>query len=577
MSNTFYVPKNLYWEVDGTGDIGASAASRPNNVYLKGYLDINQITTPSNPASGEFRLYFKSDGNLYSLNSSGVEAQVNAASLTLPGSSTNTAIVRWSGTGGNSLLNSTVTIANTTGAMSFTATSGANITWSTDGAGDIGASGATRPNNIWIKTSANIGTIPSTSGGGVPGAGIVNAGGGDGISTPSFYAVSDQTTASFTALSAGTSPGFNGLRANGTTASPSIVTSGNTLVGYQAYGYDGTTYRRTALMQFVSDNTWTGGSSYPTRFTVSMTKSGATAITEMFRIDSAGQVILETSSGANLIWNTDGAGDIGASGATRPNNAYIKTNITVGGQVLVSAGTSSNPSIVNGANTNTGLNFLGGNQLTLTAAGTDRLFVSPTQVTVENAQFRTDDGTVSAPAHSFSSEVTSGLWRIGTSNLGISIAGTNVLNIKANGLGVSTVPSIEGDSGTYVSVVGTTGHFEAGCNTNTTQDSVIADVRFFNGSNFSGQLSCENAVASSSTSANLYLKTSNAGTLGIGIAIDNLQRVTIGKGTSGQHTLNTLSTTGASVGTLTNVPVSGNPAGYIQITINGSTHYIPYW
>ena len=44
-----------------------------------------------------------------------------------------------------------------------------------------------------------------------------------------------------------------------------------------------------------------------------------------------------------------------------------------------------------------------------------------------------------------------------------------------------------------------------------------------------------------------------------------------------QHQLWTTTTTGANVGTLTNVPVSGNPAGYIQITINGVQHYIPYW
>ena len=56
--------------------------------------------------------------------------------------------------------------------------------------------------------------------------------------------------------------------------------------------------------------------------------------------------------------------------------------------------------------------------------------------------------------------------------------------------------------------------------------------------------------------------------------------VTIGTGTSAQHVLNTkTATNGSGVGTLTNMPtgVSGNPAGYEQITINGVTHYRPYW
>jgi hypothetical protein len=47
-----------------------------------------------------------------------------------------------------------------------------------------------------------------------------------------------------------------------------------------------------------------------------------------------------------------------------------------------------------------------------------------------------------------------------------------------------------------------------------------------------------------------------------------------------QHLLNTATATHASgVGTITNLPsgYSGNPTGYIQITINGNTHVIPYW
>jgi len=47
-----------------------------------------------------------------------------------------------------------------------------------------------------------------------------------------------------------------------------------------------------------------------------------------------------------------------------------------------------------------------------------------------------------------------------------------------------------------------------------------------------------------------------------------------------QHILNTATATpDGGVGTLTNMPtgISGNPVGYIQITVNGNTHYLPYW
>jgi len=46
------------------------------NVSLSGYEDLLGITTPANPTAGRFKLYFKSDGLLYRLDSSGLEQQV---------------------------------------------------------------------------------------------------------------------------------------------------------------------------------------------------------------------------------------------------------------------------------------------------------------------------------------------------------------------------------------------------------------------------------------------------------------------------------------------------------------------
>ncbi len=56
--------------------------------------------------------------------------------------------------------------------------------------------------------------------------------------------------------------------------------------------------------------------------------------------------------------------------------------------------------------------------------------------------------------------------------------------------------------------------------------------------------------------------------------------VTIGSGTSTQHVLNTqLAANASGLLTLANAPsgISGDPVGYIQMTINGSTRYIPFW
>lgn len=65
------------------------------------------------------------------------------------------------------------------------------------------------------------------------------------------------------------------------------------------------------------------------------------------------------------------------------------------------------------------------------------------------------------------------------------------------------------------------------------------------------------------------------------VAITSTGALTLGQSaTPQQHTLNTTTATnGVGVGTITNLPAgfSGNPTGYIQITINGGTHVIPYW
>lgn len=61
-------------------------------------------------------------------------------------------------------------------------------------------------------------------------------------------------------------------------------------------------------------------------------------------------------------------------------------------------------------------------------------------------------------------------------------------------------------------------------------------------------------------------------------SIDNNAQVTIGNGTTAQHIINgATKTDGAQTGTLTNAPTAGNPAGYLKVTINGTTSYIPFW
>lgn len=55
-------------------------------------------------------------------------------------------------------------------------------------------------------------------------------------------------------------------------------------------------------------------------------------------------------------------------------------------------------------------------------------------------------------------------------------------------------------------------------------------------------------------------------------------QVALGNGTGAVNVrLNSAATTGALTGTLTNSPVTGNPATWIQVNINGTNRYIPCW
>ena len=55
---------------------------------------------------------------------------------------------------------------------------------------------------------------------------------------------------------------------------------------------------------------------------------------EMFKFVQGGSFYLMKSTGANILWDTDGGGSIGASGATRPANVYAATTVNAAGSVL---------------------------------------------------------------------------------------------------------------------------------------------------------------------------------------------------------------------------------------------------
>ena len=75
--------RNIVPRANGEGNIGTSVKNWLSGFFqsinILGAMILTQISTPSNPSSGANKLYVKSDGKLYKLDSSGNEEQVGAA------------------------------------------------------------------------------------------------------------------------------------------------------------------------------------------------------------------------------------------------------------------------------------------------------------------------------------------------------------------------------------------------------------------------------------------------------------------------------------------------------------------
>ena len=112
-----------------------------------------------------------------------------------------------------------------------------------------------------------------------------------------FFTSSDDTAGPYIHLT----------KSRGTAASPTEVSSGDTLGAIAFFGYDGSTYRTAARIVAEADGTWTDGgdtTDNPGRLVFSTTADGASTPTEWLRITSTGQVRL---AGAGITFNGDTA------------------------------------------------------------------------------------------------------------------------------------------------------------------------------------------------------------------------------------------------------------------------------
>jgi len=166
-ANTFVETGNKTAGTGNSGNIiiqtGTSAGGTRGFITLNGKgLNLNQITTPSNPSASFNKLYFKSDNNLYSLTSGGVEtvfsstAAIRSEVWVYNGNgfgATNTKIRRFSTIGKN--IGTDITYADS-------ATLGATFTINTTGIYAIDHTDSTNDNGSVYGISLNSSQLTTT-------------------------------------------------------------------------------------------------------------------------------------------------------------------------------------------------------------------------------------------------------------------------------------------------------------------------------------------------------------------------------------------------------------------------------
>lgn len=160
----------------------------------------------------------------------------------------------------------------------------------------------------------------------------------------SFFFASTQNTGNLNLATSEADVGgigeFNFLNSRGTFASPTAMASGDILgtisfTGYTGSGaFDSAQAISSGIYAYAAQN-FTGTASGGNLIFFTTQINSTSAFNARLELDDLGQININPQStlttGANLIWGRDGSGNIGASGASRPSNLYVKNNVFIGG------------------------------------------------------------------------------------------------------------------------------------------------------------------------------------------------------------------------------------------------------
>lgn len=207
---------------------------------------------------------------------------------------------------------------------------------------------------------------------------------------------------------------LTGVRSRGSHASPSIVQDGDNIFEIKGAGYDGTDWEFLAEIHFEVDGT-PGNNDMPGVIRFLTTPDGSVTPTEKMRITQAGLVGIGTSS-------------------------PLSTLTVHSGQVAIPIGSLGVPGFTFNDDLDTGFYQTAVNTINFGVGGSAVGTFSATGI-VSVVGFDANDGAVTTPSYSFTSDTNTGMYLSGTDSLSFSVGGNEAISIDSAvkvGIGTST-------------------------------------------------------------------------------------------------------------------------------------------
>lgn len=511
-----------------TGTQSFAGSKTFNSSITSPGLIMGQIATPATPSAGFDDLYFKSDGNLYSLNSSGIENLIGGSSGTsssyvsaygqIGQGSTNTAVLRY---GSNTVVGSDITYASSSvNGDSFTIVNTGTYALSSTILQSAGYAAALTRNCVQLNIDPNSisdGSVVSLK-----------------IDADAYYNLN--TVMSLTAGDV--------IRVQ---VNPSNTSTGSSFGQFRIIRVGALSGAGSGVSSL---NSLTGALTIAAGTGITVTPSGGNTLTIAATGASGANTAL--SNLASVAINTDllPASDNTINlGSNTLRYAITYTEFIDSGLAALNIITDNQAA----GSSNTGALLINSGSLSGSATGASgALTISSGAITNASSSSNTGNVTIKSSNNNgsgFSGNVslTTGTTSSGGSNSGsVAISTGSASNALSISGGVSLV--------TGNNSAGTSGDITINSGTATGAGKVSGNITLTPG-----------AIAGGATQGNIVL---------------NAQTQIGATSTTLQHILNTqLATNGSGVGTFSNLPsgASGNPTGYISITINGSVRFLPFW